>query len=385
MVIVAQKTTQKNTLAFYCSSNSWGGLEMNFVRYARWFAENGHAVKVFCVEGTPVAKSAEGLEKVYVRRNRKYFDFPNAWRLKKLFRQHGVSVVWLRDARDMSTVGFTKTFSGNAFKIVYHQAMQLGVSKKDPIHTMRFRKIDAWIALLPYLAKQVETHTNFDPEKIHVVPLATKMDGLRRHLSEVEARRQMNLSGEPFVIGVLGRIAPLKGHDFLIEQLAKLRESGHNIELLFVGEPTREEGKDYVNQLKQTVASLDLDEFVHFRPFLKDVSVFFSAIDLFAMASTGETFGNVTIESMVSGVPVLGTNASGTPEILEHGNLGFLYEVNDAKSFLERVDWIVSHPEKVKETAEKAMKIARMKYDRDTVCAQLESVLKQIGYSSQSS
>lgn len=368
-------------IGFYCSSISWGGLEMNFVRYAKWFAERGHGVTLFCVAGSPIAENAEGLNVIHVRRNRKYFDVSSAFRLQKLFREQGVQVIWLRDARDFSTIGWAKTFSGNAFKVVYQQAMQLGVKKRDFIHTLRFRKIDAWIALLPFLAEQVKTHTRINPEKIHVVPLATKMEHTQEPVSKTDARQQLTLPEAPFIIGLLGRITHLKGHGFLVEQLAELRKRGLNVELLFVGESTREEGDTYLNQLKARVAELQLSEHVHFRPFMSDVATFYGTIDLFVMASQGETFGNVTIESMVSGVPVLGTNASGTPEILEHGKLGFLYEVDDGKDFCKQVEWIVKNPEAVSEKAQTAMQVARSKYNRETVCGQLEAVLQSLGYS----
>lgn len=356
---------------------------MNFVRYARWMAERGHHVVVFCVADTPIASAANGMKVVFVRRNKKYFDVVNAWRIKLLFRQHGVTAVWLRDARDLSAIGFAKRLSGNAFKVVYHQAMQLGVKKRDFVHTIRFNRLDAWIALLPYLAEQVKTHTRLDPAKIFTVPLAAKMEKEVTVPEKQSARATLGIPQDAFVMGVLGRIAPLKGHDFLIEQLPQLRARGQRIELLFVGEPTVAEGTAYRDHLLARVSALGLTDCVHFRPFMEDVTSFFGAIDLYAMVSEGETFGNVTIEAMLCGAPVLGTNASGTPEILGHGELGFLFAVNDSQAFVEQVKWIVNHPIEVRETAELAQKTARSTYNRKTVCAQLEDVLHQIGYAKQ--
>jgi glycosyltransferase involved in cell wall biosynthesis len=49
------------------------------------------------------------------------------------------------------------------------------------------------------------------------------------------------------------------------------------------------------------------------------------------MASKGETFGTVTIEAMSFGIPVIGTNSSGTPELLEQGKAGLLFEPDNAE------------------------------------------------------
>ncbi len=51
-------------IAFYCSSVSWGGLEMNFVRYAEWIANEGYTVHVFCVADSPIHKALTNTVKI---------------------------------------------------------------------------------------------------------------------------------------------------------------------------------------------------------------------------------------------------------------------------------------------------------------------------------
>ena len=112
--------TTKQVLAFYCSSTSWGGLEMNSVRYALWMKEAGYKVLVYAVRDTPLARQAamQGMEVRNVQRNRKYFDVLSARRLAKQFQADGVALVWFRDTRDMDTLGWAKRFSLNSFKLL---------------------------------------------------------------------------------------------------------------------------------------------------------------------------------------------------------------------------------------------------------------------------
>ena len=143
-------------IVFYCSSLSWGGLEMNVIRFASWMQERGHKITVCCVKGSPLMDSAQkqNLTTQTVTRNKKYFDLISAFKFARLTNQLGADVVWYRDNRDLSTLGWAKLFGGK-FKLLYQQAMQLGVDKKDFIHTWRFKQIDAWIAPLIFLANQV--------------------------------------------------------------------------------------------------------------------------------------------------------------------------------------------------------------------------------------
>jgi glycosyltransferase involved in cell wall biosynthesis len=371
-------------LGFYCSSISWGGLEMNFTKYATWLNNRNYHVIVYCVENSPIAKTLNKSEiKVrYVSRNKKYFDLINAFKISRLVKEDNVRALWLRDTRDISTIGIAKSLSSKRFKIIYQQAMQIGVNKRDLIHTIRFSKIDAWISPLIFLAKQVTELTRFSPNKISVIPLATEINDSKRIISKDEARDSLQIPKRIFTIGILGRIDPQKGQLFVINALAKLRQENLDIQLLIVGEPTQGEGEAYYKQMVEAINKLEINAFVHFRPFTKDVIPFFSAVDLFIMASKGETFGTVTIEAMTLGIPVLGTNSAGTPEILKKGEIGYLYEVDNESQFCAQIHHIFHHPDDAIAKSKAAQKIALEVYQKDKVCDRFELLLNQLDLSS---
>lgn len=93
------------------------------------------------------------------------------------------------------------------------------------------------------------------------------------------------------------------------------------------------------------------------------------------MATQAETFGAVTIEAMASEIPVLGTNSGGTPEILENGKLGFLYEPNNQKSFLQVFEEFNNNNELVAQKVGLARQAAKLKYDEKAVLKQFLDVL----------
>jgi D-inositol-3-phosphate glycosyltransferase len=320
------------TLGFYCSSTSWGGLEMNTVRYAGWMKEVGFRVIVYGVRDTPFFRQCamQGLDVRPVQRNKKYFDVLAARRLSRQFQQDKIELIWFRDTRDMDTLGWAKRLSARGFKLLYQQAMQFGVAKRDVFHTHRFRPIDAWVSTLEFLRQQVEEATRFPKNRIHVVPLG--VDTARLRIGEklkLVARKQYGLNEDDFVFGVLGRLDVLKGQHLAIESLAALHALGKKAHLLIVGEPTLNEGEQYALQLRQLVVEYNLKEFVHIHPHSNDVSSFYHAIDVFMLCSKGETFGTVTIEAMACGLPIIGTNSSGTPEILDNGKCGVLVDADD--------------------------------------------------------
>jgi D-inositol-3-phosphate glycosyltransferase len=318
-------------IAFYCSSISWGGLEMNTLRYAKAFQSEGFQVEMYLVKGTTLAQHAskQELPVNFTHRNKKYFDFSHARFVAKQFEKDNINVVHFRDNRDLDFLGWVKFFSNRKMKLVYHQAMQLGFSKKDFIHTLRFKRIDAWVSTLKYMHKQVLSHTRYPFEGLHIIPLGTTIEG-DSILSKKDARFALDLPFDKFMVGVVGRLDEKKGQLEVIQAISSVKESKKNFHVVFIGDKTKNEADDYVQKLNEVIAQDQLQEFVSFRPYQPNMQKLYGAFDLVIVPSWEETFGTVTIEAMASGIPVIGSNTSGTAEILE--NEQFLFQANEPSS-----------------------------------------------------
>jgi glycosyltransferase involved in cell wall biosynthesis len=318
-------------IAFYCSSISWGGLEMNTLRYAKAFQSEGFQIQVYLVEGTTLFQHAMEMElpRLGVIRNKKYFDFKEARLLAEQFEKDNIDVIHFRDNRDLDFLGWVKFFSNRKMKLVYHQAMQLGVAKKDFLHTLRFKRIDAWVSTLNYMHKQVIAYTRFPTENLYVIPLGTTIDDASI-LSKEVARATLNLSKDTFTVGVVGRLDEKKGQLEVIRAISLVKESNKNLHIVFIGDKTKNEADKYVQKLNEAIEQEQLQEIVSFIPHQSNMQKLYGAFDLVIVPSWEETFGTVTIEAMASGVPVIGSNTAGTAEILDNDQ--FLFHANDPYS-----------------------------------------------------
>lgn len=368
-------TPQK--LGLLCGSSSLGGLEMNLVKLGKWMTEKGVEVVLYLVEGTPIHDYAveHGLTIRAINKHARYFDWTNARKLKKMLEQDEVDTLLFRDARDMSLLGWAKTFGGNKLRLLYWQAMQLGVDKSDPVHSIRFKKVDAWLTLLPFMAQEVQDKTRFPKERLHIVPLGLELDRfIKNPITKSEARKRLELPSDTHVVGVIGRLDPKKGQKTAIEAIAKLKQKGQIVHLLLVGESTKNEGQQYADQLHKVVAENGLEDQVHFRPFMKDSPTFYAAIDVFVMPSSGETFGTVTIEAMASGLPIIGTNTSGTPEVLKQGEVGRLFQPGDAEVLANHIAEITGNEATKDSLGNIAREEAIRSYDHNVVTDKIAEI-----------
>lgn len=362
----------KMRLGYLCSSESWGGLEMNHLRNADWMRNRGHSVVVLCIQDSPIFKHAQEMKLpvLFIEQHRKYYDFSKAQALKKLVLEEKITHLIIRSTRDISITASVKHKLGNRIHTSYFMEMQIGVKKTNPGHTLRYKYIDVWACPLNWLKKQVEEFTHFKNQLV-VIPSGLNLSQFNSLPDKAEARKILELPDQGFYFGLIGRFDQQKGQLLLLEAMNQCQHSDYNVILL--GEPTLNEGDDYSRQMQQLIEQNGLETRVFMRPYRKDTEVFYAAIDWLIMATRAETFGMVTIEALASGRPVLGSNAGGTPEILANGRGGKLFKTQDPTDLARQLDAILDeqkqyYPDDLKEMAKV--------YDHHSVCEQVEKILE---------
>lgn len=359
------------TIAYLCSSVSWGGLEMNQLRNALWMKERGHTVFIFCIPESPVALQAKalGLDIVAIHRQRKYYDFRAARLFRHLLTRCGVTHLILRDTRDISMAATARFRMGKRLHVSYFMEMQLGVQKKNLLHSLRFRFIDLWACPLSYLEKQVRTMTHFKNTLVQI-PSGLELAPFLAAPTCEESRKQLELPPNRFVFGLIGRFDPQKGQQLVLKAFEQLEDAP--VDLVFLGEPTVGEGAEYYQTILDEIAHHGWQERVFIRPFRKDTAVFYAAIDVLIMATKAESIGMVTLEALASGTPVLGSDRGGTPEILAQEKGGKLFISQDANDLAKQMRSFIDSPRHY--NPENLRKLVAPN-DHQAVCEQVEAAL----------
>jgi glycosyltransferase involved in cell wall biosynthesis len=147
----------------------------------------------------------------------------------------------------------------------------------------------------------------------------------------------MDLPAHPFAlcdseckrIVVVGRLSPRKGQDIAIRATAKLLEAGHDVELELVGGAFR--GYEwYKEELVLCADRLGISERVTFAGFISPVWPAYARATFVAVPSRVEPFGNVAVEALAAGRPVVAARTGGLPEIIREGETGLLFEPDDS-------------------------------------------------------
>ena len=161
-----------------------------------------------------------------------------------------------------------------------------------------------------------------------------------------EARRGLGLDDRPVLLWV-GRIAPIKGLDTLLDTVARLREAGRDMRLLVVGGEADEPTTGHETSLRRRIAALGLGESVRFvGPQPQSVlPLYYAAADVTVLPSYYESFGMVALEAMACGSPVIASRVGGLVTTVRDGVTGFLVPDGDVEALAERIETLVGDPE----------------------------------------
>lgn len=141
----------------------------------------------------------------------------------------------------------------------------------------------------------------------------------------------------PVVLGV-GRLVYQKNFSLLIKAFSRVRKL-RSTKLIILGD-----GKER-NKLKQLVQDYNLSNEVDFPGFVDNPYAYMARADVFVLSSIVEPLGNVLVEALACGCPVVSTNCpSGPAEILDHGRYGSLVPVGDEKALAEEIISLLDNP-----------------------------------------
>lgn len=366
------------SIAILVFSKTVGGLELAALRRAEELRNHGHRVVTILPDSPRLVRQAT-MQSLPVEVITPAFDYADplaAFRVRRVLRRYAVDVLVVARARDLSTALLA---AESRTAVVLYNQMQSGLSQRDPFHDAIYRRVDGCVTITCRNRDELIRCTALAPEKIAVIPYGVDLIRFRRDASLARgARSQHGVPPDAFVVGIVGAFNKAKGQKEFIEALgiaARLdRELGQRLFGLLVGE-SREEDDTFAKELHALRDALPFPERIQFHPFTDDPSPAYRAMDLFVLASHSETFGMVLQEAMAMGVPSIGTNSGGVPEIIEDGVTGLLVPPRNSSAIADAIVRLYRDPELRGRIAGKALSFVREAYDLERQYQKFERAL----------
>jgi glycosyltransferase involved in cell wall biosynthesis len=206
-----------------------------------------------------------------------------------------------------------------------------------------YGRADAIVATSQGVADDLAANYGVPRAKIHVLHNPVDLDAIRRQASEPIASEA---NGDRPVVAAAGRLAGVKNYPLLIAAIAEL-QARTAVHVWILGEgPERA-------RLETLARERGLGSLVRFLGFQQNPWRYIARADVFALTSSYEGFGNVLIEAMACGTPVVATKSPGTVEIIADGETGALVD-HDARSIADAIGALLGDPAKREAQAARA-------------------------------
>jgi L-malate glycosyltransferase len=180
------------------------------------------------------------------------------------------------------------------------------------------------------------------------------------------------LQGSSVVIGSVCALRAEKRLDLLLDAFARVRHLRPGLKLAIVGSGTM------LPALEEQSRRLNLGDSCHFEPATGDVASWMRAMDIFVLPSASEAFSNALLEAMATGCAVVGSRVGGTPELIEDGSRGLLFEPADTAELAGHLALLIRENALRKRLAEAATRFAHGSLSLDLALQRIQDLYTQL-------
>lgn len=205
----------------------------------------------------------------------------------------------------------------------------------------------------------------FVQKKLTVIPNGIKeIDFFDKEL----ARNKINeivkkeiLQKDSYVIGIIGELHPIKGHEYLIEAFRLINKKYPDAKLCIIGDG------EIKQEMIDKVSQINIQNNVVFTGFIDDAGKYLRSFDVFVISSLSEGLCLVLLEAGLAKIPVVSTNVGGIPTLIKDKQSGILVEPRNAVQLSTGIIHLKEHPEEGINLAEKLYKEVILNYTHNSV------------------
>ena len=227
------------------------------------------------------------------------------------------------------------------------------------------------IAVSEAVKRSLTDFVGVDPKKIEVIYNSSPAYKKTGRAEIKKFKKRLGINTNSTVIGTISRLVDHKGHKFVIEAVAELKNE-FDVKYLIIGEgPER-------RKLEQVTEMLGLKKNIIFTGLRKDVDKLLSIMDVFILPSTvREGLPLALAEAASLGLPLIATPIGGNREIVRNNYNGLIIPVENTKSIVKAVKRIVLNPKIRKAMSEKSVRIFGEKFTADGMIKKIEALYKK--------
>lgn len=350
----------------------WGGGAVVVLAITRALIDAGCQVWVLCQSDVVAQRFAEAGAHIvrcdtWRRELHPVYDLASFWYLFRLCRREHFDLVVTHTSKG-GFLGRTSAWLAGVPKIIH-------TAHGFAWHEFSSRAANAFYTALERVAAHfcdLIICVNYEDRQAaidrHVVPadkIVTVVNGIDVDRFDVArpSDLRIQLAGEQdgAVIGAVGRLAPMKGVEYLIQAMPIILARHRHSRLVLIGDGPMEA------ELKELARSLDVADHCEFVGFRADIPELLACLDVFVQPSQREAMSITLLEGLAAAKAVVATDIKGNREVVTDGVDGVLAAPADSEALATAVIGLLDDPARAQALGAQARETIRRKYSQDAM------------------
>jgi glycosyltransferase involved in cell wall biosynthesis len=209
--------------------------------------------------------------------------------------------------------------------------------------------------------------------KIEVIPLGLELD----HFLDNRKRRgllhrELGLDSATRLIGIVGRIAPIKNHRLFFDAMVQVLAEHATAHVVVVGDG------DLCPEMERYVREMGIADRVSFLGWRHDLPQIYTDLDVLVISSNNEGTPVSAIEAMAAGRPVVATRVGGLPDVISDGETGYLVAPGNVEQLASAVKRVLSDGETTDRLRRNARESVKGKFAVERLAADIDLLYRRL-------
>lgn len=312
------------------------------------FREKGYRMMIACQPHSKIhQKATEAGFTVFPVVMRKGFSLHTIRSTLEILRKNQVDLVHTHSSVDAKNCGLAARIA--RVPVVRSRHLTAPI-KRNPLSKFVYMYLaDCVLTSGQAIRERMIRINRMDPKRIFSVPAGVDTRHFHPAVDSSEVVKELQLGDDMFVVSIVAVIRSWKGHEFLIDAVARLLNENLKIKLLIVGTGPHEP------LIMQQIQRLGIADRIVMTGYRTDVPELMRASNCVVLPSTkNEATSQALPQAMAERIPVISSSAGGLTEVVQDRENGLLVPPEDSDALAEAIRWIYTNQEEARAMADRA-------------------------------
>ncbi len=360
------------------SSRHWIGEAAHVFNLAKQLHDRQHNITLVTKKGWKIAEKASdaGLSPIGLEMNGHFNIKDNTGditKLVKIIKKSNPDVIHCHRGQDHWLSLIALKISGKKIPLVRTRHVNVPV-RTHAFNRWLYYNTNEIICVAEHIFRGYEKSSLVPQEKLHLIYTGADVTEFDFKKDGSKFRAEFNISDDAPLVGIVGRIAAIKGQQFLAKAAPAIKEKFPNVKFILAGE---EKSKSSMEKLIVLIEERGLEQDFIFTGYRKDIAEVVGAFDAALIASKGsEGSSRACYEYMAMKKPIVATSVGILPELIENGKNGLLISPKSPDAISSAICKILGDRDFAKKIGETAYNDLRDKFNFGQWIEKTEVILK---------